>query len=124
MSVTDAELDDLEAKAKAATQGKWEVFPGHEDYENDIRTPELRSVVTGMHSVATIGKEDAAHIAAANPETVLRLVAEVRLKERKDSIERAVSLCDTFLAVKGMPQEERAAMVATVLEVMRGGDGR
>lgn len=66
-------LADLEAKAKEAEQGEWEavVKSFYGDVSSDVE-------VNGGTIAYDLCPEDAAFIAAADPTTVLRLVAMVR----------------------------------------------
>lgn len=84
--MTDSELDDIERKAKAATPGPWEA-PDHPESVVDVWTAEpLRAIDDRAakewdHPTAitpSIRGCDGAFIAAANPQAVLALVAEVR----------------------------------------------
>lgn len=85
--MTDAELDSLEAAAKAATPGPWEDLSNHPDH--------LRGTINrGAKHIAICGYLDtweeerrvtlkemlanAAYIAAANPSAILSLIAELR----------------------------------------------
>ena len=75
--MTDAELDALEAAAKAATPGPWNV--NKEEYAVFIN-----------HKKGTIAEIvsyedcfDAAYIAAAHPAAILELIAELRQTKRK-----------------------------------------
>lgn len=85
--LTDAELDALEAAARAATPGPWRVVAGTGDYWGepvwDVRTVAERATAFGVvadHVVecAEERKPDAEYIAQANPATMLALAAEVR----------------------------------------------
>jgi len=70
--VTDAELDAIEASAKAATPGPWTVFDG------DVCLGDLEKSKGGDELIGTENPEDARYIAAMHPQTAFRLVAEVR----------------------------------------------
>jgi hypothetical protein len=79
VALTDAELDELERKATAATPGPWVHLHG-EDFEL-VYGVAIRS--EDGHSVAEwddlpLSPDDADFVAAANPKTVLALVAEIR----------------------------------------------
>lgn len=81
--MTPAELDDLETKARAATPGPWHVNPYYP--KGAVQTPDgpinqSRYVESGRGCICTTSNkgDDVDHIAAANPATVLRLVARVR----------------------------------------------
>lgn len=80
---TQSELADLKAKAKAATQGKWSVGlliaqEGEVGFVNAGRDCVARCDFGFTHLPA---HANAAHIAAANPETILRLIDMI---ERRD----------------------------------------
>lgn len=70
--LSDADLDDLERKADAATPGPWEcrVTPIIEC--STLRWAQGDMADPGRHEA------DAAFIAAANPATVKALIAEIR----------------------------------------------
>lgn len=74
--MTDAELDDLEAKAKAATQGPW-----HRSGDSVIQTAHVTRDVWFIPKA----ESDVDYIAAANPATVLALIAEVRQLQDKNA---------------------------------------
>ena len=95
--MTPSDLDRLEALARAATPGPWEARPDPQAYPNwylvyadKAEPPLLAQVLTGtsMYSMRSDlwpersrqAKLDATFIAAANPSTVLRLIAECRRK--------------------------------------------
>lgn len=85
------DLDDLEAKARAATQGPWEEC-GHNNGAGGCRcgfvwsipcdaivaTTDTDDADEGISSTDERKKLDAAFIAAANPAVVLALVRELR----------------------------------------------
>lgn len=72
--MTDAELDALEAAAKAATSGPWET-----DSLNNVRNRDTTIVLTAVLPTHREPRpEDANYIAAANPVAVLDLIAELR----------------------------------------------
>ena len=90
MTITDEQLAELLAKAEAATQSEWvadtnygycfwmAVGPRHLE-------PEREPADEAMHAA----QADARFIAAANPETVKALVAEVeRLRDRVEQARR------------------------------------
>ena len=67
-------LADLEAKARDAEQGDWK--PVTKEFFGDVSSEvEVKSSGTVAYD---LNPDDAAFIAAANPATVLRLVAMVR----------------------------------------------
>lgn len=66
------DLDELERLANAATPGRWVTF-------GDRRAIDPKIVRwLGMHKPETQGKKNAEYIAAARPEVILPLIAEVR----------------------------------------------
>ena len=83
--MTDAELDALEAAAKAATPGPWET-----DYRqryvfaaNGVNVCEIRGYGELIHMVPECEaveqmRSNGIYIAAANPAAVLDLIAELR----------------------------------------------
>jgi hypothetical protein len=84
MTPTPVDLDALEAAARAATPGPWQV--GYNDgsgrYESD---KDEFCITTGHDSVLhasclnpECAEDDAAYIAAASPDVILRLTAELR----------------------------------------------
>lgn len=103
-------LDDLEAKAKAATPGPWEC--------SEVRTQCGRAFRIGSGEMLEAGKgcciiyddypgnpenerkANAAHIAAANPATVLELIRRFRELEaekaraRNEALEEAAKVAD------------------------------
>lgn len=68
--ITPAQLDEIEAVAKEATPGPWEVIGGGE-YVTPIG-------VMVAPDDGGVSPEDATHIATFDPSTTLALVAEVR----------------------------------------------
>jgi len=82
--MTDAELDALEAAAKAATPGPWEEVKGNWSF--DILTRKATSKITALYDCSDLSvpraeemtQKNAAFIAAANPATVLELIAALR----------------------------------------------
>lgn len=73
--MTNAEqwLADLEAKAQEAEQGEWKAIT--KEFFGDVSSEVEASGGTVAYD---LNPDDAAFIAAANPATVLRLVAMVR----------------------------------------------
>lgn len=79
MTITNELLDELEAKAKAATKGQWE---HREDY-GQVGSVEIAGHVIAQAQQlyprdAAQRNANAAHIAAANPATLLALVEHIR----------------------------------------------
>jgi len=82
--MTDTELNELEAKAKAATQGTW-----MSDYygvytQNEISLPR--------------NPEDCKYIAAANPAVVQELISELKqVRKERDWLADTLSFNETCL---------------------------
>lgn len=95
MTLTPAQLEELENKAKAATPGPWTnaehigvVETGYqpECCESDECCIIAELNYSGRCCAAIQEEHDTAHIAAANPSTVLALVEEVkRLREAEEN---------------------------------------
>lgn len=73
MSKVESWLADLEAKAQEAEQGEWKAIT--KEFFGDVSSEVEASGGTVAYD---LNPDDAAFIAAANPATVLRLVAMVR----------------------------------------------
>ena len=86
--MTDTELNELDKLAKAATSGRWSI--DERNCEIVVSRPDMKDIAEAMsmHN----GGCDAAFIAAANPATIISLIAELRQarKERDWVIRRAV----------------------------------
>ena len=80
--LTPAQLDEIEAAAKEATPGPWEVIGGGE-YVTPIGLP------AGFDDCG-VSPRDVHYIAAFDPPTVLALIAEVR--ELRAKVERVREL--------------------------------
>lgn len=78
-------IPELEAKAKAATQGDWKMRPCSHGGCILIRGSDRHL----QHMIQIVPADDADHIAAANPATILALCAELR--ECKDTLEKCAS---------------------------------
>lgn len=76
----DLDLDQLEAVARAATEGPW-TFCGT-DNNDECRMEHGPFPDCGYSHWTMMRPEDAAFIAAADPPTVLRLIAMAREGER------------------------------------------
>lgn len=85
--ITPAQLDEIEAVAKEATPGPWEVIGGGE-YVTPIGLP------AGFDDCG-VSPRDVHYIAAFDPPTVLALVAEVREMRAKVEWVRALHRADT-----------------------------
>ena len=81
--MNDTELDALEAAAKAATPGPW-CIPGREDLVFSEKGAQVAFCATifSLHPdcsvIAIQAEKNAEYIAAANPATILELIAELR----------------------------------------------
>lgn len=73
--MTDKEIDALEEAAERATPGQW---------KQDLLA--IDSVTQGESVASAFADGDAAYIAAANPNTVLSLIGDLR-QARKDACE-------------------------------------
>jgi len=109
--VTDTDWDQLAALAQAATPGPWEAR--REDSDQVIVVHD-REYVSEIADIGVAGmprvEEDAEFIAAANPQTILRLIYEVQrwkaawemasplLTERDALAARLAAVRETFTA--------------------------
>jgi len=103
--MTDAELDALEAAAKAATPGPWIVHEKYPQWVVEDSEPPRRHILLPIkrkvthHTLGTCDTEfgwgeatsNAAYIAAANPAAILELIAELRTT--KASLKALESFC-------------------------------
>lgn len=75
-------LDEIEAAAKAATQGRWDSFERHVGIDGDYADghPTMAVATAVIHSLIGTGEAEANahHIATSNPETILVLCADLR----------------------------------------------
>lgn len=71
-------LDEIERLAKAATPGPWECAPGDAIDHWELWNPKTTEYVVQDDSGVEPRFEDISYIAAANPETVLKLIAVVK----------------------------------------------
>jgi len=78
------DLDDLESKAKAATPGPWNVFVC-DDGKQWTGWPLCISATRTSQDEANA---NAAHIASANPETMLALIALIRRLQAENEASR------------------------------------
>lgn len=87
--MTDADLDKLEALAKAATPGPWEQSHREGDdemYRTQVYTADGETIASlawypkdmGGGRIGTYREANAAFMAAANPATILDLIASAR----------------------------------------------
>lgn len=87
--MTELNLDDLEAKAKAATPGPWEdvseLAPDLDRYSRSIYSEGYKGLLIGRISQNGAHDADAAFIATANPATVLALIARIRELEAREA---------------------------------------
>ena len=90
MTLTDEALDALEQKAKAATPGPWTTMLCGDGAEGWLRDSAGNFLTVGYEG--EIKANDVTFIAAANPETVAALVAEVRTLRRREKETRRVAV--------------------------------
>lgn len=96
------DLDTLKRLAKAATQGRWD-YSGHEVF--------LKSIDSWPVVANCRNKSNAAYIAAANPQVILKLIAELRQavvlirKEREARNWLATMLGEHYGKEDGTPQK-------------------
>lgn len=87
--LTPAQLDEIEATAKKATRGPWEVIPATFEEGRRIKTPAYELMAVDIDA-PYLDRADAEHIAMMDPATTLALVAEVR--ELRAKVERVREL--------------------------------
>ena len=87
--LTPAQLDEIEATAKKATRGPWEVIPATFEEGRRIKTPAYELMAVDIDA-PYLDRTDAEHIATMDPATTLALIAEVR--ELRAKVERVRSL--------------------------------
>ena len=83
--MTDAELSNLESLAKAATPGPWEYLPHNSkdawvitSYQNPECEEYICSIAHAFGNIQEKRNKDGLYITAANPTTILELIAELR----------------------------------------------
>ena len=105
MKITEEFLAELEAAAKAATQGEWAAVHGGVGCDGE----ECSCVIAGLGRVADdVGTQDACYIAAAQPAHVLALIKELR---------DALQIIDrTCMDLEFMLAENRVSMTARLLD--------
>lgn len=160
-ALTDADLDELAAKAEAATPGPWHWIVSYDDtpaapmgepYECDdgwneqylghasgeyaqvsLRTVAERPTSCGplprflINNADEVSATDAAHIAAADPSTVLALIADLRATRallREATVELVEAEPGSFMAgdrwewttrCPAVLTDERAALLRSIL---------
>ena len=87
--LTPAQLDEIEAAAKEATPGPWELIPATFEGGRRIKTPAYELMAVDIDA-PYLDRTDAEHIAMMDPATTLALVAEVR--ELRAKVERVREL--------------------------------
>lgn len=85
--LTPAQLDEIEAAAKKATPGPWEVIPATFEEGRRIKTPAYELMAVDIDA-PYLDRTDAEHIAMMDPATTLALVTEVR--ELRAKVERVL----------------------------------
>jgi hypothetical protein len=98
----DATLEDIEDKARAATPGPWMINP--DDRPNRVWVSDNGSPYCTVADTAPGGARDAAHIARADPPTVLALVAALRAA-RKQIAAHAAQLAAKDEEIAGLKAE-------------------
>ena len=113
MPITDQEIELLEALAKNASPGPWQVSPGTIQIDKASIRPVYRGAIGGRIHVFNdthMGKDaDARFIAAANPSTVLSLIE--RLRELEAMVHDAYQFAGNILDIAGLfehPEGQRA----------------
>ena len=92
--LTPAQLDEIEATAKKATRGPWEVIPATFEEGRRIKTPAYELMAVDIDA-PYLDRTDAEHIAMMNPAATLALVAEVRkLRSRLLDVRSVVDVVD------------------------------
>jgi hypothetical protein len=97
------DLDELESKAKAATRGPWKCVAHVESLLLGVQSADGApiSVIAGNRPLTNMRQAiaDNAHIAAANPETMLALIAHIRQLEadNKDFLEQIAVQTESVL---------------------------
>lgn len=88
-SITDELLAELDEKAKVATPGPWEVAAQTVYALNDDGFNRFSALVQDARTSVIELYANATHIAAANPSTLLALIAHIRsLEERLEKAEK------------------------------------
>jgi len=80
------DLDDLEAKARAATAAPWTTVERREDASVAVLAPTGERIVASTSMFMSIHERrvrDAAFIAAANPAVVLDLITQLRAEQER-----------------------------------------
>jgi hypothetical protein len=91
--LTGDELATIKARAERATPGPWEADLGSVWRPSPLSVTEIVCDCRGGEHITT--REDAEHIAGMDPETTLRLVAEVeRLRAWQRTISDALDLTE------------------------------
>ena len=97
------DLDELESKAKAATRGPWKCVAHVESLLLGVQSVDgvPISVIAGDRPLTNMRQAiaDNAHIAAANPATILALIAHIRELEadNKDFLEQITVQTESVL---------------------------
>ena len=108
--MTDADLDKLEALARVATPGEWRAWITRRR-QPEIYTDGGSSEQNDKIASGVLRKADAAFIAAANPATILDLIASAR--RDAEEIERLRAKLDRYegARVSDVSDEEAGRMI-------------
>ena len=106
--ITPAQLDEIEAAAKEATPGPWEVIPATFEEGRRIKTPAYELMGVDIDA-PYLDITDAEHIAMMDPATTLALIAEVR--ELRAKVERVEAIHRPIRAVLYPGTSERVMEV-------------
>lgn len=118
------DLDKLEALAKAATQGPWEQSHREGDdemYRTQVYTADGETIASlawypkdmGGGRIGTYRDANAAYIAAANPATILDLIASAR--RDAEEIERLRAALEPFAAFAQVAEAKSRMALGEVL---------
>jgi hypothetical protein len=112
------DLDELEAKARAATPGKWCIKLGQATFGDGSQVAYVMQDAPDPHAVIAyeVALTDAAHIAAANPATVLALIERVRRAERENEVLGTVYGIAASLRTFPVPFDDHWRLVGAVDE--------
>jgi hypothetical protein len=112
------DLDEIEARAKAATPGPWRADEDSEETGRGVTDDAVEHWIFFATNPAP-SEADTAHIAGMDPQTTLALVAELRAaREFRDAVRSALApgRWRGFDGPDGVSTHEVTADVATALE--------
>lgn len=90
--LSDEALEDLERKRQAATPGPWEAHATDRSgclsvrQEGDWESKWLAHTISSGHKTPQQGQANARYIAAANPEAIGKLIAEVKATRARPAV--------------------------------------